>query len=73
MQVEFKTAFDCIKYALDNATIVINTTNTIIKLNEQDIDMVDKEDDNTIYIHDKETKRDFYIYTPSIEAIRILE
>ena len=71
--MDCKTALDSIKYARNNATIVINTTNTIIELNEQDIDMVDKEDDDTIYIHDKETKRDFYIYTPSIEAIRILE
>lgn len=68
-----KTALDSIKYARHNSTIVINTANGIIKVKEQDIDMVDTEDAETIYLHDNRTKKDFYVYTPSIEAIRILE
>ena len=71
--MDCKTALDSIKYARNNATIVINTTNSIIKVKEQDIDMVDTEDANTIYLHDNRTKKDYYVHTPSIEAIRILE
>ena len=71
--MECKTALESIKYARHNSTIVINTTNTIIKLNEADIDMIDKEDAKTIYLHDNRAKRDYYVYTPSIEAIKILE
>ena len=71
--MDCETALDSIKYARNNATIVINTTHTIIKVKEQDIDMVDKEDADTIYIHDNRRKKDYYVYTPSIEAIKILE
>ena len=71
--MDCETALDCIKYAEKNATIIINTTHTIIKVNEHDIDMVDKEDADTIYIHDNRRKKNFYVYAPSIEAIKVLE
>ena len=71
--MDCETALDCIKYAKDNATIIINTTHTIIKVNEHDIDMVDKEDADTIYIHDNRRNKNFYVYAPSIEAIKVLE
>lgn len=66
-----KTVLNNITYAEPGSTIIINLHTTTIKFKQDNTSLVTMDDDDTIYIADK-NNREYYIFTPSIEAIRII-
>ena len=66
------TALDSLDYATNNDKIVIDTKNSNINFNAENVDTIEQEDDNTIFISLTDNKL-FIIDANSIELIRISE
>ena len=66
------TVLDNIEYADAGSKIIINLTTSTIKVNRDNIGLIVKDDDDTVYVHDKANNRSYYIFAPSVEAIRVV-
>lgn len=66
------TAFDTIKFASEKSTIIINIHNSNINVKQNNLGIVDMEDKETIYLYDEANDREYYIHSPSIEAVRVI-
>ena len=66
------TAFDSLDYATNKDKISIDTKNHNIRFNAKDIDLIDQEDDNTLFISLLDNKL-FLVDVNSIETITIAE
>ena len=64
------TLLDNINYADNGSAIIINLNSATIKVKRNNF--IVKDDDETVYIHDKVNNKGYYIYSPSVEAIRVL-
>lgn len=66
------TALDGLDYATNKDNVSIDTNNSSIRFNAKDIDLIEQEDDNTIYISLMDNKL-FLVDVNSIETITIAE
>lgn len=66
------TLLDNINYADNGSAIIINLNSATIKVKRNNLGLIVKDDDETVYIHDKVNNKGYYIYSPSVEAIRVL-
>lgn len=66
------TALDGLDYATNKDNVSIDTNNSNIRFNAKDIDLIEQEDDNTIYISLMDNKL-FLVDVNSIETITIAE
>lgn len=67
-----ETAFDTIKFASEKSTIIIDVHNARIDLQQNNLGIVDMEDKETIYLYDEANDNEYYIHSPSIEAVRVI-
>ena len=66
------TVIDAVKFASERSTIIINVHNASINVKENNLSIVDMQDAETIYLYDKANDKEYYIYSPSIEAVKVI-
>ena len=66
------TAYDTIKFASENSTIIIDAHNSKINVKQNNLGIVDMEDDETIYLYDEANNKEYYVHSPSIETVRVI-
>lgn len=70
--MNIQTAIDCVKYAGECNNIFIDTMHNTLKFKSDDVDIIDRDDEQTLFICLNENKT-YYIDADSIKSIRIVE